>query len=77
MNQRTHVVIPKELVVQIDSLVGKRGRSRFLTDAASRELRRLRQLKALRRAAGVWKDEHHPELRRGAARWVRALRADR
>lgn len=77
MNQRTHVVMPRELIAQIDALVGKRGRSRFLADAASHELRRLRQLKALRRAAGSWKDSDHPELRHGAASWVRELRTDR
>ncbi len=77
MNQRTHVVIPSELVAQIDSLVGRRGRSRFLVAAAAQELRRLRQLKALKAAAGCWKDRDHPELAAGAAKWVRTLRADR
>ncbi len=74
MNQRTHVVIPRELVVQIDMLVGKRGRSRFLVEAASYELKRLRQMKALRGAAGSWKGKDHPELKGGAAEWVRTLR---
>lgn len=74
MNQRTHVVIPQELVAQIDTLVGKRGRSRFLVAAASRELKRLRQMKALKRAAGSWKSKDHPDLKTGAAEWVRTLR---
>ena len=74
MNQRAHVVIPRELVVQIDTLVGKRGRSRFLVDAASLELKRLRQLNTLRTAAGSWKDKDHPELREGAPKWVARLR---
>lgn len=72
--KRTHVVIAEELVSEIDRLVGKRGRSRFLSQAAERELKRLRMLKALERAAGSWKDEHHPELKKGAARWVAELR---
>ena len=74
MNQRTHIVIPQELVNQIDSLVGKRSRSSFLVDAASRELKRLRQLKALRTAAGSWSDKNHPELKMGAAHWVKTMR---
>jgi hypothetical protein len=69
--------MPRELVAEIDALVGKRSRSRFLVDAASQELRRLRQLKALKRAAGSWSDQDHPELRSGAASWVRELRAQR
>jgi hypothetical protein len=75
MNQRTHIVIPQKLVSQIDALVGKRGRSIFLTGAASRELRRLLQLKSLRTAAGSWKDRDHPELKEGAAKWVRVMRS--
>lgn len=74
MNHRAHIVIPRELVQQIDSVVGKRGRSHFLVGAASRELRRLRQFKALSLAAGAWKDRDHPELKSGAAAWVKALR---
>ena len=74
--QRTHIVIPNELVAQIDAAVGKRGRSAFLRDAATKELLRLRQLKALRAAAGSWKGKDHPELKKGAAHWVRTLRSE-
>ena len=72
--KRTHIVIPEHLVARIDILVGKRGRSKFLAQAAEKELMRLRQLKALEAAAGSWKDQDHPELKRGAARWVDKLR---
>ncbi len=74
--KRTHIVIPQELVAEIDTVVGKRGRSAFLTQAAEKELMRLRQLKALGTAAGSWKDEDHPELRQGAAKWVKKLRRE-
>lgn len=72
--KRTHIVIPRQLAARIDVLVGKRGRSKFLTQAAEKELMRLRQLKALEAAAGCWKDKDHPELKRGAANWVNKLR---
>ena len=72
--KRTHVVLSEQLVKDIDSLVGSRQRSRFLTQAAERELMRLRQLKALEAAAGAWKDKDHPELKHGAAKWVENLR---
>lgn len=74
--RRTHIVIPEPLVSEIDRLVGKRGRSEFLTQAAEKELRRLQQIKALEGAAGAWKDKDHPELRSGAAQWVRELRKE-
>ena len=70
MNKRTHVVIPDQLVKDIDRLVGSRQRSTFLTQAAEKELMRLRQLKALDAVAGAWKDKDHPELKQGAVKWV-------
>jgi hypothetical protein len=72
--KRTHIVIPQQLVAEIDILVGKRGRSTFLTQAAEKEVMRLRQLKAVEAAAGSWKDKDHPELKQGAAKWVDKLR---
>ena len=72
--RRTHIVIPEQLVARIDRLAGKRGRSKFLTHAAEKELMRVRQLKAIEAAAGCWKDQDHPELKNGAAEWVDNLR---
>ena len=74
--KRTHIVIPVDLAGEIDSLVGRRGRSRFLTLAAKRELKRLRLLQALERAAESWKDKDHPELRKGSAGWVEKQRKE-
>jgi metal-responsive CopG/Arc/MetJ family transcriptional regulator len=74
--KRTHIVIPRQLVAETDTLVGKRSRSAFLTQAAEKELLRLRQIKALEGAAGAWADEDHPELKQGAAKWVKKLRRE-
>jgi hypothetical protein len=74
--RRTHIVISEQLVTQIDTLVGKRGRSNFLTLAAEKELMRLRQIKTLEAAAGTWKDKDHPELKQGAQKWVKKLRRE-
>ena len=73
MNRRTHVVISEQLVNDIDSVVGRRQRSSFLTQAAQRELMRRRQLKALDELE-PWDEKQHPELKQGAARYVRKLR---
>jgi len=75
-SRRTHIVIPQQLVAEIDILVGKRSRSAFLTEAAEKELMRLRQIKALEAATGAWKDKDHPELKQGAAKWVKKLRRE-
>ena len=76
MNKRTHVVLSEQLVRDIDTVVGTRQRSSFLTQAAEKELMRLRQIKALKAAAGAWKDKDHPELKGGSAKWVQKLRQE-
>ena len=52
--KRTHVVLSEQLVKDIDTLVGTRQRSSFLTQAAEEKLMRLCQIKALEAAAGSW-----------------------
>jgi hypothetical protein len=74
LTRRAHVVLPVEVVAEIDKLVGKRGRSAFLTELAQREIKIRRQREALREASGSWKSEDHPELAHGAAQWVRQVR---
>jgi len=74
--RRAHIIFPDDLIKEIDRLVGSRGRSRFIVNAAMAELNRHRQLAALRQAAGGWKNVHHPELGHGAARWVRQIRQE-
>jgi hypothetical protein len=76
MNKRTHVIIPEQLVKDIDRLVGSRQRSAFLTEAAEEKLMRYRQIAAIKAAAGAWKDKDHPELKHGAAKWVAKLRRE-
>lgn len=75
---RAHVVLPAKLAHEIDELVGPRGRSAFLVEVATAEIKR-RQLKAfLQRKEPAWTDENHPEIAsRGAAAWVRAQRDEK
>jgi len=76
MSKRTRVVLSEQLVKDIGAIVCSRQRSSVLTEAAEHELMRLRQLKALKAAAGSWKDKDHPELKGGAAKWVGKLRSE-
>ena len=72
---KAHLVFPEELLQAIDKLVGKRGRSKFVAEAARKELKRIQFLQALQEAAGSWKDDDHPELKeRGTYQWVREQR---
>ena len=61
---------------EIDSLVGSRRRSSFLTEAAEERITSLRQLAALDVIKGAWKDSDHPELKHGSVKWVKKLRQE-
>ena len=74
--KRTHVVLPDDLVREIDKIAGARGRSAFLADLAKREIKRRQLLEFFKSKDPVWKDKDHPELKKGAAAWVRKLRAE-
>jgi len=72
--KRTHVVVPEELVEEIDRLSGKRKRSWFITKAIRKEIQRLNFINAVKETAGTWKDKDHPEFKKGVENWVRRLR---
>jgi len=42
----------------------------------AKETKRQQLLELLRRKEPIWKDEDHPELKDGAAAWVRKIRAE-
>jgi metal-responsive CopG/Arc/MetJ family transcriptional regulator len=73
---RTHVVMSDEVLDAIDEVVGKRGRSRFLEEAAAEKLERLALAEALGSTAGVARGAayRHWRDRGAAAAWVRTAR---
>jgi hypothetical protein len=52
LNRRAHVILPIDVVADMDKLVGKRGRSAFLTELAQREIKIRHQREVLRETAG-------------------------
>jgi hypothetical protein len=71
---RAHIVIPADLLHEIDALVGPRGRTAFLLETAREELRRRKLLSFLEGKNSAWNEKAHPE--ENAAAWVRKLRAE-
>jgi metal-responsive CopG/Arc/MetJ family transcriptional regulator len=71
---RTHVILPAEVLREIDALVAQRGRSAFLAEIAQQEVRRRKLLALLDRKEPAWKSKDHPELKRGVAVWVSKTR---
>ncbi len=72
--KRAHIVLPDDLLAEVDSLVGPRGRSAFLTEVIRKEMRRRRLLQILSNPEPIWKGADHPELADGPEAWVRKLR---
>ncbi len=75
-SQRAHIVLPDDLIAEIDSAVGPRGRSAFLVETARAELRRRNLLSFLRSDRPAWQEHDHPELASGSAAWVRKIRKE-
>ena len=74
-SQRAHIVIPQDLIEEIDSVVGPRGRSAFLVETARAELRKRKLLALLRTPAPIMRDEDYPELATmGTQAWVKKMR---
>jgi hypothetical protein len=73
-SQRAHIVLPQDLIEEIDLVVGPRGRSAFLVETARAELHRRRLLSFLRSDQPAWKEQDHPEFGRGSTLWVKKLR---
>lgn len=73
---RTHVMLDDDVMEAIDQLVGQRGRSRFLEEAAREKLERLNLEKALASTAGILKEKKYPDFKDQTSinEWVRAQR---
>lgn len=73
---RTHVVIPRDVLDEVDRVAGQRKRSEFVTEALREKLQRERQAHALRDGIGALASEDYPEWRtpRKTSAWVRRTR---
>jgi metal-responsive CopG/Arc/MetJ family transcriptional regulator len=74
--KRAHIILPEDLLAEVDRLVGERGRSAFLAELVQREIQRRNLLVALRDARGSWKSEDHLELKDGSEAFIERLRAE-
>lgn len=76
MATRTHIVLPDELLAELDELIEPRRRSEFITEAVRDKVKNLRQIRALRETAGILRDEQIPgwETPESTSEWVRTNR---
>ena len=78
MNVRTNLLLPKELVEEVDHFAGARGRSRYVAEALRARLKRDRLGEMIEKTAGVLRPEDYPEWATSekVVAWVRARRAE-
>ena len=78
MNVRTNLLLPKELVEEVDHFAGERGRSRYVAEALRARLKHDRLKEAIERTAGVLKSADYPEWSTSekVVEWVRARRSE-
>ena len=78
MNVRTNLLLPAELVKELDQVAGPRNRSRFVADAVAYKLRREKLRRAWESVRGAIKPEDHPEwdTPEKVVEWVRMMRAE-
>ena len=76
MNVRTNLLLPKELVDEVDHFAGTRGRSRYVAEALARSVRRDRLREVVEQTAGAWADNPLWKIDQDVLEWVRALRAE-
>ena len=75
--KRAHVILPEDLLTDVDQLAGPGQRSTFLAEIIRQEVHRLKLSSALREARGSWKIEDHPELQDGSDAFIERLRAEK
>ena len=75
---RTHFIAPKELIEEVDKLVGPRRRSEFLTKASTKELQREKLLRLTREVSKLPPGDGIPEwdTPESTAKWLREGRVD-
>ena len=78
MNVRTNLLLPAELVRELDEVAGPRNRSRFVADAVAYKLHREKLRRAFEAARGLLKLEDYPhwDTPEKVVEWVREMRAE-
>ena len=78
MSVRTNLLLPEDLVEELDRVAGPRNRSRFVADAVRYKLRREKLRQAWEKSFGVLKAEDHPHWAtpEKVVEWVRMMRAE-
>jgi hypothetical protein len=73
-HNRAPLILPDDLLADVDALVGRAGRNAFLIEVIREAVNRRCLREFLNSPEPVLKDEDYPEFRDGAEAWVRKMR---
>lgn len=71
---RTNVILPDELVAEIDKIAGPRNRSKFLEETARERIYEEKLKKAFEEARGILKDDPRFSTRAKVRKYIRDFR---
>lgn len=72
---RTTITLPEELLRDIDEVAGPRGRSRYMADALTRQVKRDKLGRAIRETAGIMAGRPGQRSREEIDRFIDELRS--
>ncbi len=79
MAVRTNLMLPPELVAEVDRIAGPRNRSRYVAEAVQARVRRDHLKEVWDRSFGILNKEDHPEWATSemVVEWIRARRQEK
>lgn len=75
---RTHVIMPEDVVRQLDKMVGMRERSKFIVDAVIERINRIKLRESASKLAGSLSDKNIEgwDTEENTSSWVQSLRKE-
>ena len=52
----------KHCCLELDAIVSFKQRSHFINEAVSKQIAIVKQTQGIEESAGIWTDEHHPDM---------------
>jgi hypothetical protein len=72
--KQANFTFPQDVLDELRMVVPKGEQSKVVSEALRNELKRIKFRKTIQESFGAWKAKAHPELTKGARRFVRSLR---
>lgn len=72
--KQANFLLPTDIIEELRKLIPKREKSKVVTEALRKELKRIKLEHVLETSFGAWKENDHPELAGGTEKFVRQMR---